>query len=164
MNKLGHVVGKIEDWISGSLLVTGLLILFLQVIMRYILDIPTTWHDEIARYLVIWGVLLGSAVALRDNEHIRVEVLYNFLPKSMKKWVNQFANLTILLFFFVMIVYGFQLVETKFVSGENSTSGLLPLWIVYSILPLSGVIMALRTIVQMVQIKKPLEGENNLTD
>lgn len=163
MNKLGHVVGKIEDWISGSLLVTGLLILFLQVIMRYILDIPTTWHDEIARYLVIWGVLLGSAVALRDNEHIRVEVLYNFLPKSMKKWVNQFANLTILLFFFVMIVYGFQLVETKFVSGENSTSGLLPLWIVYSILPLSGVIMALRTIVQIIQ-KNPLEEETNLTD
>src|SRR5690625_539186 len=114
--------------------------------MRYVLDVPTTWHDEIARYLVIWGVLLGSAVALRDNEHIRVEVLYNFLPKSMKKLVNQFANLTILLFFIVMIVYGFQLVETKFVSGENSTSGLLPLWIVYSILPLSGVIMALRTI------------------
>lgn len=163
MNKLGHVVGKIEDWISGSLLVTGLLILFLQVIMRYILDIPTTWHDEIARYLVIWGVLLGSAVALRDNEHIRVEVLYNFLPKSMKKWVNQFANLTILLFFFVMIVYGFQLVETKFVSGENSTSGLLPLWIVYSILPLSGVIMALRTIVQIIQ-KNPLEEETNLTN
>lgn len=162
MKKIAHIVGRIEDWVSGTLLVGGLSILALQVIMRYIFNMPTTWHDELSRYLVVWGLLLGSAVSLRDNEHIRVEVLYNLFPKSLQRWVNLFANITIFLFFLAMIVYGLQLVETKFSTGELSSSGLLPQWIVYAILPLSGFLMALRTIVQIFQFKSPQDDQGNL--
>lgn len=137
---------SVEDWVSGLLIIGGLSVMLLQVIQRYVFELPTTWQDEISRYLVIWGVLIGSSVALRDNAHIRVEILYQIFPKSVKKWVNLFANLVALIFFLYLIIYGVQLVEQKFQSGQKSYTG-LNLWIVYFILPLSGVLMFIRTII-----------------
>lgn len=160
MRKVKLMIESLEDWISGLFIVGGLGILFIQVIMRYILDLPTTWHDEVARYLIVWGVLLGSAVAIRDNQHIQVDILYQFFPKSLQKWVNLFAHLITMMFFIFMIYYGFQLVADKMSSGQNST-GEFPLWLIYSILPISGVLMAIRTLAKLIQILLNKDMENS---
>lgn len=161
MDKVRNIIEALEDWISGLLIAGGLLTLLVQVIMRYLLHLPTTWHDEIARYLIIWGVLIGSSVAIRDNQHIQVDILYKVFPKSWQRWINFFANLVTMFFFIFMIYYGVLLVEEKMTSGQKST-GEFPLWFIYLILPLSGIMMAVRTLVKLVQIilrKDEIEDE-----
>lgn len=164
MKKFIAILESLEDWVSGLLIAAGLGVLFLQVIMRYVLSMPTTWHDEIGRYLIIWGVLIGSAVAIRDNQHIKVDIFYKLLPKGLQKWVNVFAYLITMFFFAFMIIYGYQIVIEKFISGQNSTGG-FPLWIIYLILPISGVLMIIRTIAKLIGIfinKHEDDGEETL--
>lgn len=68
-------------------LATVLFILFffavvLQVFFRYVLSMPLTWSEEAARYLNVWTVLLGAALAVKRREHLRVDLV----DMWVKKW------------------------------------------------------------------------------
>lgn len=156
MRKVNEIFSKIEDYLSGGLIVTGLTILFMQVIMRYFLNMSTTWQDEAARYFIIWGVLLGSAVAIRDNQHIKVDVVYQLFKTSVKRIINLVANIFVLLFLMFMVVYGIILVKDKFLTSEYSHIG-VQLYIIYTILPLSGLFMAIRTIEKIFNFRKSID-------
>ena len=55
---------------------------FYGVIMRYIFNEPQAWVEELARYSIIWGTFLGFGLALRHNQHIQVDILYDKLKPS----------------------------------------------------------------------------------
>ncbi|MGM8212833.1 TRAP transporter small permease [Virgibacillus sp. W0430] len=145
MQKLKKLLEQFEDWASGILVVSGLMVLFYGVILRYVLHLPTTWQDEVARILLVWGILIGAAATLRENNHIRMELFYNVLPKNIKVIVDIFANVVILSFFIFLLTSGIDLVHQKLQTGQQSLNG-YPLWIIYLILPISATLLAIRTI------------------
>lgn len=152
MKKFANLFSKFEDYLSGGLIVLGLSILLLQVIMRYILGLSTTWQDEAARYFIIWGVLLGSAVAIRDNQHIKIDIFYKVVSVTMKKIFNLISNTFVLIFLIIMIFYGLILVKEKYLTGQYSNIG-IQLYLIYAILPLSGSLMAIRTLINIFHYK-----------
>ena len=75
------------------------LVIFAQVIFRYILKSPLAWSEELARYLFVWVSFIGSVVAARRNQHIGVEMLVNKLPAGFRKssgywriWLRRFFS------------------------------------------------------------------------
>ena len=46
------------------------LVVFLQVVCRFLLKVPSPWTEEIARYLLVQITFLGSAIALREETHL----------------------------------------------------------------------------------------------
>lgn len=153
MNKVKKGLELFEDWTAGILVVAGLGVLFYGVVLRYVFEAPTTWQDEVARLLLVWGILIGASATLRENNHISMELVYQFFPNSMKKVVDIFGNLVILAFFIFITVSGFEIVMQKVQTGQESLNG-FPLWFVYSILPLMGVLMIIRTIERLIQAFK----------
>src|SRR5699024_7131032 len=111
MKRLNDILKSIEDYISGGFIITGLMILFVQVLMRYVFNLPTTWQDESARYFIVWGVLLGSAVALRDGQHITIDIVYQSLSDKWKNIINIISNILILLFLILLIVFSLILIK-----------------------------------------------------
>ena len=55
-------------------------VVFLQVIFRYVLNLPLFWTEELARYCLVWASLLGSAVAVKRGQHIAVTIFMERLP------------------------------------------------------------------------------------
>lgn len=153
MGKVKKWLEGFEDWTSGILVVCGLAILFYGVILRYVLELPTTWQDEVARILLVWGILIGAAATLRENNHIRMDLVYRLFPKTFQKGIDFFANLVILSFFIFLMVSGLELVNQKLETGQTSLNG-FPLWMIYLILPFSGLLMAIRTIEKFVYLFK----------
>lgn len=145
MKRIIKLLGDIEDWCSGILVVSGLMVLFYGVVLRYGFQLPTTWQDEVARILLVWGILIGASATLRNNNHIRMDLLYNILPEKVKKYVDIFANIVILSFFIFLLTSGMELVNQKLVTGQASLNG-YPLWIIYLILPISATLLIIRTI------------------
>jgi|SRR5699024_7731933 len=152
LKRINLILKNVEDYVSGSLIVIGLIILLAQVIMRYFLGLSTTWQDESARYFIIWGVLLGSAVALRDGQHIRVDVIYQRFSSKWKGFIDILANICIIVFLMFMAIYGFILVKEKYLTGEMSDIG-IKIYVIYSILPLSGLFMGIRAITNLINYK-----------
>lgn len=148
-----RLLEELEDWVSGILIVSGLMVMFYGVVLRYGLSLPTTWQDEISRTLLVWGILIGIAATLRDNNHIRVNILYNIFPNNFKKVIDIFANLVILGFSLFMLFSGIELVSQKLETGQESLNG-YPLWIIYLILPIFASLLTVRTIEKFVYIFK----------
>lgn len=122
--------------------------IFYGVIMRYIFNDARSWVDEISQYTIIWGTLIGTSVALRNDHHIKVDMLFNVLPKRLQRYVTLFAHMVGVIFSIFLGFYGYKLVSFTHNTGQVSTDVGIPLYIVYSILPLTGALLTFRFIIK----------------
>ncbi|MCL2670199.1 MAG: TRAP transporter small permease [Syntrophaceae bacterium] len=128
----------LEDYLAGGLLFFGLSLIMLNVILRYCFNASRAVFDEFSSYFIVWGTMIGIAVALRDNYHIVVDLLFIRIPLRIRRWVGVLAQLIGLTFGLFYTYYGIQLVNNYFISGQGSSNSRFPLWIVYLIMPISG--------------------------
>src|SRR5690554_1251642 len=71
-----------------------------QVISRYILNAPSTFTDELARFLLIWVSLLGAAYLSGQNAHISIDMISHRLKPIAQRNLAVFINILIILFVF----------------------------------------------------------------
>lgn len=148
-----------EEIASCIIFAIGIFLIFYGVVTRYIFNDPKAWVEEIARYSIIWGTFLGFGMALKHNHHIQVDILYDKLNNTMKYIVNIVATTLSIIFCIIYTYYGFILVENRFSSGMVSLDVGIPMWVVYLILPISGVLFLLRFIERLVNILRRKDEE-----
>jgi TRAP-type transport system small permease protein len=68
----------------------------LQVVSRYVFNRPTSWSEELARYLFVWITFLGAAVVIRKRRHVDVTVLTDRLPAGAAKVVYLVSDVAVL--------------------------------------------------------------------
>ena len=146
MRKINKFYALFEDISSGFFMLVGMVIMFYEVVMRYVFDSPTTWINEVSTIMVVWGVLLGLSLALRDNHHISVDILYVVLPPAVRKLIDYFANLMGIIFCLLFTYNAFILARNTFVSAQLSIETNIPEWIYYVVLPISGLMFMIRFI------------------
>jgi TRAP-type C4-dicarboxylate transport system permease small subunit len=56
-----------------------------QVVFRYVLNLPLAWSDELCNFLWLWGILWGASFVMRNHEDIRFDMLYNLMPRKLKR-------------------------------------------------------------------------------
>ncbi len=154
MKKFWKAFNFVEDMTSGGLLFLGVTVIFYGVVMRYVFNDARSWVDEISQYMIIWGTLIGTSVALRNNHHIKVDMLFDSLPNKAKYFVTLFAHSVGLCFSVFLIYYGGGLVKFTYISGQLSTDVGIPLFKVYSILPLMGFLLTFRFLVKLYEAFK----------
>ena len=71
---------RAEEVIAGVCVVVMAVLVFFQVVMRYVFSAPTSWSDEIAVYAMVWSVYISASWAVRERAHIRVMNLINLFP------------------------------------------------------------------------------------
>ncbi|MFS0577170.1 TRAP transporter small permease [Sporosarcina sp. 179-K 3D1 HS] len=165
MKKLKKFWNLFEEVSAGTFFFAGITLIFYGVLMRYVFNEPKAWVEEVVRYVIIWGVFLGFSLALRHNQHIQVDIVYDKLPKKAKFFVDLFATLVSIAFCAVYTYYGIILVENRFTSGMVSLDVGIPMWIVYLILPISGTMFLLRFVERLVNIVrgKDVQYDNPIT-
>lgn len=133
------IVSSTLIFILGTMVVT----VVWQVFSRYVLGNPSTFTDELARFLMIWLGLLGAAYISGKNMHLAIDILPNKLTGNYKR--NLLILIDILIIFFVssvMITGGGRLAYMTFILNQTSASLQIPLAYVYSILPLAGLLIS----------------------
>lgn len=113
-----------------------------QVFSRYILNMPSTFTDELARFLLIWVSLLGLAYLSGQNRHIAIDVLSQKLNSSARIKLGIFINVLIILFvFFVLVLGGGMLVYSTFIYMQLTPTLQIPMGSIYLIGPLCGLLV-----------------------
>jgi len=155
----------LEEILASLFFGAGVLLIFYGVFMRYVLNHPQAWVEEVARYSIIWGTFLGFGMALKHNQHIQVDILYDRLNDTGKYILNLAATALSIIFCIIYTYYGWNLVAARLHSGMVSLEVGIPMWIVYLILPISGVLFLLRFIERLINIlrRKDEEYANPLT-
>ncbi len=113
-----------------------------QVISRYMLKSPSSFTDELARFLLIWVGILGSAYATGKRMHLAIDALINKLSPVNRRKADIIINLAVAVFaLLVMVVGGINLMYILLKLGNTSPALSLPIGFVYSVIPISGLII-----------------------
>jgi tripartite ATP-independent transporter DctM subunit len=81
--------------VSAALMLNIIVLLLVAVISRYVFGKPIVWSDEVVSTSFIWLTMLGSAIALQRNEHLRLGLFVDRLPARPREFVNAFALVSI---------------------------------------------------------------------
>ena len=88
------------------LLVVLVLDVWLGVLVRYVIPLPLTFTEELARYLMIWMALLAVSSGIAHREHIGVEFIFGRLPAPARRWLALAFDVIALAFFAALFFYG----------------------------------------------------------
>jgi len=125
-------------------------IIIVQVVARYAFRSPFVWSEELARYLLIWGSMMGTSLAVRESRHISVDFLPTlFGPKSIRLFAV-LAHIGNLVFCSLMVWYSVPLIIKLSKIGQLSPSLGIPMWLIYCAVPVGLGCMLLRTIQALV--------------
>ncbi|MCG7334900.1 TRAP transporter small permease [Sporosarcina sp. ACRSM] len=149
---MGKRFNRFEESILVATLVIMVILIFGQVVGRYILGSTPSWTEELARYIHIFQVWIGASYAVKFRQHIRIEAfieLFKGVPRKILETVGIIIWFVIALF---LAVFGTQLVLASLQNGQVSPALQIPMWIPFIALPLGGAGMAFRLIQQIVAV------------
>ena len=132
-----------------------------QVLTRYVLQNPSSWSEELVSYLFAWMALFGASLVVGERGHMNIPIVVERMGEKGRKFFAIFAELVALVFSGVILVYG-GIQITSLAMGQMTSSLGLPIGIFYIILPLSGVLNIVYTILNIVDIatdSEVVEGE-----
>jgi TRAP-type C4-dicarboxylate transport system permease small subunit len=115
------------------------IVVFLQVIFRFILGSPLAWTEELARYSLIWITFLGAAFAMSLKAHIGMEFFVNLFSLPFRKALFVIATIASLAFFLMMVIQGYDLAARSMT--QLSPVLRIPMGLIYAVIPLSGCIL-----------------------
>ncbi len=111
-----------------------------QVFTRFVLDVPSSFTDELARYLMIWLGVLGAAYVSGRNGHVAIDVLARRTSPRVQKGLSHLVSFLIIAFVLTaFIIGGARLVYISYILGQHSPALRIPLAMVYLIIPISGI-------------------------
>lgn len=145
------------DWIERSLVgllgAFALLIAVLQVFGRYIdPEHAITWAEEVIVYVAVWAVMIIGSQLVRNDGHVRPDLVLRVLPPGLQRWVEMFNCLVAIAFTLGMVWYGWEVVSTAQLLDQRSSTDLqFPLWIYYLALPVGGGLMLIRYIIRLLR-------------
>lgn len=146
---------KIEESILILSLIINVIIVFAQVIMRYFFNTSITWSEELSRYIFIWQVWLGTSIAFVEEQHINVDLIYSLIKsKKGQKFIDIFRYVVWLLFNLYLIKVGFESVNSMAARNALSSGMRIPLVYVYSVLPISAILLSIRILDKLFDIIK----------
>lgn len=134
------------DNIIGRILVILMAVITLDVlwgvVTRYFLGGQASWSEELARFLLIWIGILGAAYVAGQREHLSINLLETKLDMSGRRKLTTLISMCIIFFAVaVLLVGGFRLIYLTYVLGQASPALRVPMSLIYSVVPLSGVLI-----------------------
>lgn len=133
----------LEGWIALAIFWALGGVVFYQFFTRYVLNNSASWTEEIARYLLIGTVFVGAAIGVAKNNHIQVDLLYRWLPRTVARVLATAVDLLRVLFFGAMVVLTAQMMQKM--GSYQMTIVDLPMNIVYGVCLFGLAMMALRS-------------------
>ena len=118
-----------EDWLALGLFWLMCAVVFLQFFTRYVLNDSFAWTEEIARYVLIAVIYVGTAMCVRRNRHIHVDFIYRLVPAFAGRVLSTFVDVLRIVFFIYAAGMTWKLMAI--VGSDKMTMIKLPMNVIY---------------------------------
>lgn len=137
---------KFEEYFLAVTLIFSVVLIFLQVIMRYVFSNSLSWTEELARYLFLWQIWVGASFAVKRGKHLKADIVRSFIPKDKHYYLDLVATV-IWLAFSVFLTYKSSALVSKISQvGQLSAALRLPMKYAYASVPAGCYLMSIRLI------------------
>ncbi|WP_078392942.1 TRAP transporter small permease [Shouchella patagoniensis] len=160
MNTYIKIIDSLNNGIKylvSIMLVILALLVVLQVTTRFVINVPLSWTEEIARYLMIYIVFLGSGLAMRYNQHIAIDFLLDVIKQKNKERLQKMILWISALFCLLLVYYGSQL--TYMVVDQSTPTLQYSMAWAYAAIPLGALVMLANIIALLIS---PSNGNKHI--
>lgn len=158
MKQLRKVLDVILSVLAGGSFILMTVLTCYQVITRYILGNPSSWSEELVSYLFAWMALLGASLVCGERGHMNIPLLVEKVGPGARKGLCILAEVIAAGFAATILVYGGVQI-TNLAMGQMTSSLGVAIGVFYVVLPLSGVLNVIYSIMNIIEI---LNGTINL--
>ncbi len=166
VSKIGKIFNKFESGALIAALAVMVIVIFTQVIMRYVFNNSLSWSEEFARYLFVWFSWIGVSAGLKDGEHLKVELLSTALLKKGLKKSNEVVSIIVSLIWLTttaIVAYnGLEVVLAQMDLHVLTPAMRLPVWLGYLSIPACSAVVGIRLIVKIIVSIQSLFGKANI--
>jgi len=150
LKKIDTIMTKIEEWSLFIIVMAGLISLFANVVLRYWFNYTLAWSEELVRIVIIYSTLIGASVAVKQRAMIRIDAVVQIFPK-LKSGLTFYSNILMIIFAWMMVYYGYKMTVLQYITNQKTICMEIPLVFIYTIMPVMGVMVFIRTILVMLQ-------------
>lgn len=148
---------KFEYILVALLLTSFTCLIFYEVCMRYLFHSPTDWTEELSRYIFVYMSYIAAALAVKRNQHIKVDIIRQYLPPLGQKIVDLFGHLCMIILSIVIMVTTLQIMKMQLEMEQLAQAWTLielnfNMAYAYAALPFSCILIILRS-AQMMYIR-----------
>jgi len=149
-----------EEIVCATTFLVFVVLSNVQVIGRYLLpaDLAISWTEEIARYLFVWCMFIGISWCIRENSHLRVDMINLVISKKASRVLDILISVAITLFTLIIGYYGYKAFMKQFVFGQVLSASGLPMWLVYLVLPVSALLVIYRSLQRVYSLARSKQG------
>ena len=151
MKALRKILNTVLNVLAGGSFIAMVLLTCWQVFTRYILSNPSSWSEELVGYLFAWMSLFGACLVTGERGHMNIPLLVERVKPAMQKALSIFAEIIACVFAIVILVYGGVQISSLAMGQMTSSLG-VPIGVFYVVMPVCGVLIALYTIINIVEI------------
>jgi TRAP-type C4-dicarboxylate transport system permease small subunit len=134
--KITHWYGQLLSWLLAFSVAVLIIPVSLQIFSRYTALIPTyIWTEEMARFFLVWTVMIGAMLGIRECRHFEVDMWPRLKPRADAA-LRLVSDLSVLAFALVFVWAGWEF--TRFAWNRISELAELPLWLIHMAWPITG--------------------------
>lgn len=156
-------VRKIFSVLGGISLAGVFIIVFVQVIQRYVFQLSMPWASDVIQILFTYSVFLGMAMGVFNKAHLNVDVLIEGFSTKAKHWFGLLTNVVVIVFLSSVFIYSIRFVMDNM--DQNMTYLQIPMSLTYAAIPLTVAFMLIYLILDLVRQMKDStghKGDNSL--
>jgi TRAP-type C4-dicarboxylate transport system permease small subunit len=140
-SRIADAVERLLDALLLAAIAVMVVSICWQVFGRFVLNHSPSWTEEVARFLMAWITLLGSAAVLRRRGHIAVTFVVELMPRPLALAVGLLRDLLILVMAGALGWYGYAFAV---IGGRRDSAALeIPMFYPYLAIPVGAALIAL---------------------
>lgn len=134
MSKLRLWADRVTDWsnhLTAGLLFSMFVVFVLQILFRYVLGLPVLWTVEWLTIAWLWGILFSFTFVMKTGDMIRLDILYNAVPRGWRRGMDVIGGLIVAAIFGYTLPHAWDYVT--FMGIERTAAFRWPFDLVFAI-------------------------------
>ena len=151
MSVIKWIDANAEKALASALLAMIVLLIFVNVFMRYIMNASLSWGEELTLWLFVWFVWLGVSYAFHTGDHVRITALRDLFSARTRLYADVMISLCVLVFLFILTFECIKLIMMPFVISQSSVVLGLPIPILYASAPVGAALSTIRVVQHLIR-------------
>ncbi len=153
LKKISDSTDRVVTWFVIAMLLWLTAVVTLQIIARVFFE-AFSWTEELSRYLLVWSTFFGASMGFKRGSHVAITFVVDLFSARFRPWISILIHALSLLFFFVGIVYGIEMIQQQVY--QTSPAMGLSMRVVYLAIPLGFATMVIHVLPLLLdQIPRP---------
>lgn len=148
--------------LSGIIFLFMMLLVCVDVVLRYIFNDPLAWGVEVCEYLLLYVTFLGAAWLLRQRGHVRVDILLSYMSENASRRVNVATALIGAVACLFLVIFGIETTWDAYVRGIPEIKTLsIPKWTLYWIIPYGSFLLFIEFLLEVGRVMRGPKTERS---